>query len=82
LASITIRNLDEPLKARLRLRAARQGHSMEEEVRRILRAALIEGEQPQADLGAAIARRFAPWGGVDLADPGREPLREPPKPEG
>jgi plasmid stability protein len=36
MASIIIRNLDDALKAKLRVRAARQGRSMEEEVRIIL----------------------------------------------
>ncbi len=39
MASITIRQLDETLKKRLRLRAARSGRSVEDEVRTILRAA-------------------------------------------
>jgi plasmid stability protein len=39
-ASITIRNLDDDLKARLRVRAAQQGRSMEEEARVLLRQAL------------------------------------------
>jgi len=39
MASITIRQLDEQLKKDLRLRAARNGRSMEDEVRTILRAA-------------------------------------------
>ena len=33
MASITVRNLDDELKQRLRVRAAQHGHSMEEEVR-------------------------------------------------
>lgn len=37
MASLTIRNLDDATKAQLRLQAARHGHSMEEEARRILR---------------------------------------------
>ena len=40
MASITIRNLEEPLKARLRIRAATHGRSMEEEARDILRNVL------------------------------------------
>ena len=40
MASITIRNFDAELKERLRMRAARCGHSMEEEARIILRQAL------------------------------------------
>ena len=39
MASITIRQLDEALKKRLRLRAAKSGRSVEDEVRTILRAA-------------------------------------------
>ena len=43
MASITIRNLDDPIKKRLRIRAAHHGRSMEEEARSILRAALVDG---------------------------------------
>jgi plasmid stability protein len=78
-ASITIRNLDEPVKAKLRLRAARHGRSMEEEARHILRAALSEKPRGSDDLFAAIRRHIAPLGGVDLEIPRRAPLREPPR---
>ena len=78
MASITIRNMEEPLKARLRVRAAHHGRSMEDEARHILRSALTEERQPSANLADAIRRRFAPLGGVDLSEPVREPLREPP----
>jgi phosphopantothenoylcysteine decarboxylase/phosphopantothenate--cysteine ligase len=44
MASITIRQLEESLKQRLRLRAAANGRSMEDEVRTILRAAAGIGE--------------------------------------
>lgn len=37
---LTIRGIDDTLKRALRLRAAENGRSMEEEVRQILRAAL------------------------------------------
>ena len=40
MASITVRNLEEGLKRRLRIRAAENGRSMEQEARDILRAAL------------------------------------------
>ncbi len=40
MASITIRRLDEKLKARLRIRAAQHGRFMEQEAREILRAAI------------------------------------------
>jgi antitoxin FitA len=78
MASITIRNLDQAIKARLRLRAATHDRSMEEEVREILRAALCEEPGPSRDLAAAIRRRLAPFGGVELSPPERDPIREPP----
>jgi plasmid stability protein len=78
LASITIRNLDQPLKARLRIQAARHGRSMEEEARDILRTALSQESVSPTNLAAAIRARFAPLGGVDLPEVPREPMREPP----
>jgi antitoxin FitA len=78
MASITIRKLDNALKAKLRLRAARQGCSMEEAARDILRAALAERTRRPANLADAIRHRFEPLGGVDIALPPRETLRDPP----
>jgi antitoxin FitA len=40
MASIIIRDIDEKLKAKLRIQAARHGRSIEDEARDILRAAL------------------------------------------
>ncbi len=80
MASITIRNLDEQTKARLRVRAAHRKRSMEEEARHILRAALTEDAATPLDLAQAIRRRFLPLGGVALRLAAREPMREPPKP--
>ncbi len=79
MASITVRNLDEDLKRRLRIRAAEHGRSMEQEVREILRAALDEGELPVRNIGTAIHELFKPLGGVDLEISPREPMREPPR---
>lgn len=80
MASITIRRLDETLKARLRVRAAHHRRSMEEEAREILRYSLRE-ETPrkELDLGSAIRRHFAHIGGVDLVLPRREAVRQPPR---
>lgn len=75
--SITVRNLDEELKRRLRVRAAEHGRSMEEEVREILREVVGHGPSPE-NLGEAIHRRFAAFGGVDLDLPSREPMPAPP----
>lgn len=77
MASMTIRNIDEALKARLRLRAAKHGKSMEDEVRDILKAALAMEKAQPANLVRSIRARIAPLGGVDLPETPREPIREP-----
>ncbi len=78
MASMTIRNLDDQLKKRLRTRAASRGRSMEDEAREILRAAL--SAEPQAQQGSLVTRirsRIAKTGGVELELPARGPIREP-----
>ena len=79
MASITVRNLEESLKRRLRVRAAGNGRSMEREAREILRAALDEDAAPPSNLGTAIHELFRPFGGVELEITPREPMREPPQ---
>ncbi len=78
MASITIRNLDDGLKRRLRVRAAENGRSMEEEARDILRRTVGEAPPPK-DLGRAIHARFAALGRVELELPERGPMRPPPE---
>ncbi|MCY4383372.1 MAG: plasmid stabilization protein [Nitrospinae bacterium] len=78
MASITIRNLDDDVKTRLRVRAAENGRSMEEEARLILREAVGRKSGSQ-NLASLIRARFGPLGGVDLELPPREPAREPPR---
>ena len=79
MASLTIRNLDERTKKRLRLRAAERGHSMEEEARTILANALTEETPPdEGGLGSRLRARFAKFGGVDLKIPPRRSFRPPP----
>jgi len=77
--SITIRNLEEDLKSRLRVRAAHHGRSMEDEARDILRTALSRRRSQPANLAEAIRVRFAPLGGVEIPFAPREPMREPPE---
>ena len=72
MASITIRQLEETTKRKLRMRAARHGRSMEQEAREILKAELNRVEEPPKDLGKAIRELFAPYGGVELEIPPRE----------
>jgi plasmid stability protein len=78
MASITIRKLPEETKRKLKIRAAENGRSMEQEAREILKGELQrpKKEQPK-DLAEAIHRRFAPFGGVKLDIPPRGPIPEP-----
>ncbi len=77
MASITIRQLEENTKRKLRMRAARHGRSMEQEAREILKSALSQPEEQPKDLVEAIRRRFAKYGGVELNIPPRGPIRDP-----
>ena len=78
MASITIRNLDDEVKTRLRARAAANGRSMEQEARLILADAVEREPTPANGLGTAIHELFKPFGGVDLELPTRELIRDPP----
>ena len=78
MANITIRNLDDDVKTRLRVRAAEHHRSMEEEVRIILRDAVNGGQPGPRDLTKFTRECFAPLGGVELDLPPRGPMREPP----
>ncbi len=77
MATILIRQLADSTKQKLQRRAARNGHSMEQEAREILNTALSQPDEQPKDLGQAIRRRFAKYGGVDLKIPPREPMPEP-----
>jgi antitoxin FitA len=68
---MSIRNLDDHVLERLRVRAARHGRSMEAEVRAILVDAVREPDGGP-NLGQAIMERFAGLGGVELDLPRRE----------
>ncbi len=81
--SLLIRNLAPGLKTELRVRAARNGRSMEEEARLILAAALAPPTRLAPDglpwsLGEATRMIFGPENGVDLELTPREPVRDPP----
>lgn len=79
MASLTIRRLDEKLKKRLRVRAARHGRSMEEEARQILSRDLQSEKAPPQNLADAIATLVDPVGGIELDLPDRFTSREPPR---
>jgi len=59
MAVLTVRNIDDGLKTRLRVRAAENGRSMEAEARAILRSTLVGGGGPDDRLGSRIRERFA-----------------------
>jgi plasmid stability protein len=77
MASITIRNFDDGLKRKLRLRAAHRNRSMEDEARDILRTALAE-EPDTKHLVDALRELAESFGGIELELPPRGPVREPP----
>jgi plasmid stability protein len=83
MATIVIRKLDESVKRKLQIRAARNGRSMEAEVRVLLHESLhnppAASENPSLDrgLGTAIHELFAPLGGVELPIPPRRKSHRP-----
>ena len=79
MATMTIRNIDDDLKARLRVQAAQHGRSMEDEARDILRAALSTEPVRGNSLVASIRSRVEALGGVELELPAREPIPDPPE---
>ncbi|MFL9611381.1 FitA-like ribbon-helix-helix domain-containing protein [Methylobacillus sp. Pita2] len=75
MASLTIRNLDEGVKSKLRLQAAAHGRSMEQEAREILLRAVSHAGQPQVNFAERVRQRFA---GIEidaLPVPQRQPAR-------
>jgi antitoxin FitA len=71
MAALNIRNLDERVKSRLQIRAARHRRSMEAEAREIL-AEAVRDQEESAGLFTALLDRFGELGGVDLQLPVRE----------
>ena len=66
MAQVIVRNLDDAVKRKLQRRAARHGHSMEQEIRDILRDAVKDDGHRRKGLGTAIAERFK---GIGLEEP-------------
>ena len=67
----------EKTKARLRMLAAENGRSMEEEAREILRTSLSFVGSEQGGLAESIRKRFAAFRGVKLNIPKRQQMRKP-----
>lgn len=69
MAQFVVRDIEDDVKARLKLRALRHGRSMEEEIRHILRNAAKESSRPIAKIGSRISARFRGNGlAVDLPE--------------
>lgn len=77
MAAISVRDLNDEVAARLRVRAAQHGRSMEAEVRAILTDAALDADQDRPNLAQAVRQRFASIGGADLHIPARA---DPPRP--
>jgi antitoxin FitA len=58
MAQFLVRNIENEVKVRLQRRARKHGHSMEEEVREILRNAANAEEPPTGGLGSEISALF------------------------
>jgi len=77
MGTLTIRNIDDGVKERLRVRAASRGHSMEEEARVILTQAMggVSGDA----LWSLSRQLFTGENGVELSLPSRAADRSSPK---
>ncbi|GAA4027238.1 plasmid stabilization protein [Allokutzneria multivorans] len=75
MATLTIRDFDEDLKARLRVRAAEHGRSMEAEVREIL-ASVLTRPAPGPGIGSRLRQRFS-----DVRALGEPPVEVPQRTE-
>ena len=78
MSSITVRNLDESIKNHLRVRAARHGWSMEQEVRQILQQTVAPELAGQISFADRVNARFAGLNVQALPIPARRPARTPP----
>lgn len=78
MATMTIRNIDDQLKTRLRVRAAMHGRSMEDEAREILRASLSADQARGGSLVASIRARLEAVGGFEVELPERDAMRSLP----
>jgi hypothetical protein len=86
MSTLTIRNIDDETKQALRLRAARHGVSMEQEVRTILKMAVLphggkerDGDLPGKNFYESVRRLVEPYGGFDMKIPARsKDMRDPP----
>ncbi len=73
--SLTIRNIEKSIKDSLRMSAASNGRSMEEEVRQILKKYVLQKKSAMG-IASKIHHRFAAAGGIDLPEVSRSLPRQ------
>src|ERR1051326_1774992 len=78
MATLTIRKLADDVKQRLRVQAAQNGRSMEEEARQIIEESVRAKKKKRLNLAEEIHKIVAPVGGIELDLPPRQPMRDPP----
>lgn len=72
MATLTIRNLSDHVRDRLRVRAAENGRSMEAEARMILEESLVEPGKVDLSWVEAFIELGNEFGGIELDIPPRE----------
>jgi plasmid stability protein len=77
MASITVRNLQTDTKRKLKIRAAMNGRSMEQEAREILKSALAQTSKKKTNVADRIREIFGPLGGVEVERLPRELIPDP-----
>ncbi len=75
MASIMIRNLYEDVKLRLKVQAAQNNRSMEEEVRVILRNSVRANQERVPSLVDIARDAVEPYGGFEMKLPKRDNIR-------
>ena len=78
MTALTIQELDPAVEQRPRDRAARHGHSIEDEVRHILQTVVGSTEHEPKNADEAMRRHFRNIDGVDMEQPTRRPARDVP----
>jgi len=75
MATLLIRNLDEDVKMQLKVQAAQNNRSMEEEVRFILKEAVRQHPMRGPSLADIARDAVEPYGGFDMELPARDAIR-------
>lgn len=78
MASLTIRNLPDEVKTRLKVQAAHEGRSLEAHARQILQQA-ADGSDAHTDIVKTFESYFGQENGIDLDPPARKSARAIPE---